>query len=120
MRNIGHFIGGKQVAGHLRPHRRRLPADDRRGASRAWRSPRKAELAPPSRTPQAAQPAWAATNPQRRARVMIKFLDLVDRDMDALADLLAREHGKTIADAKGDIQRGARGGRVLPAASRTC
>jgi malonate-semialdehyde dehydrogenase (acetylating)/methylmalonate-semialdehyde dehydrogenase len=53
-----------------------------------------------------AQVEWAATNPQRRGRVMMKFLDLVNREMDALADLLAREHGKTIADAKGDIQRG--------------
>ena len=54
----------------------------------------------------AAQPAWAATNPQRRVRVLMKFLDLVQREYDELADLLAREHGKTIADAKGDIQRG--------------
>ena len=54
----------------------------------------------------AAQPAWAATNPQRRARVMMKFLDLIAKENDALAELLAREHGKTIADAKGDIQRG--------------
>jgi malonate-semialdehyde dehydrogenase (acetylating) / methylmalonate-semialdehyde dehydrogenase len=53
-----------------------------------------------------AQPDWAATNPQRRARVMMKFLDLINREMDSLADLLAREHGKTVADAKGDIQRG--------------
>ena len=54
-----------------------------------------------------AQPAWAATNPQRRARVLMKFLELVARDMEPLAELLAREHGKTITDAKGDIQRGA-------------
>jgi malonate-semialdehyde dehydrogenase (acetylating) / methylmalonate-semialdehyde dehydrogenase len=54
----------------------------------------------------AAQPAWAATNPQRRARVFLKFLELVTRDMEALARLLAREHGKTIPDARGDIQRG--------------
>ena len=54
----------------------------------------------------AAQPAWAATNPQRRARVLMKFLELAARDNDKLADCLAREHGKTIADAKGDIQRG--------------
>jgi malonate-semialdehyde dehydrogenase (acetylating) / methylmalonate-semialdehyde dehydrogenase len=54
----------------------------------------------------AAQPAWAATNPQRRARVLMKFVDLVARDNDKLADALAREHGKTVADAKGDIQRG--------------
>ncbi len=54
----------------------------------------------------AAQPAWAATNPQRRARVLMKFIELVARDNDKLAEKLAREHGKTIPDAKGDIQRG--------------
>jgi malonate-semialdehyde dehydrogenase (acetylating) / methylmalonate-semialdehyde dehydrogenase len=54
----------------------------------------------------AAQPAWAATNPQRRARILVKFIDLVACSNDRLADKLAREHGKTIADAKGDIQRG--------------
>jgi malonate-semialdehyde dehydrogenase (acetylating) / methylmalonate-semialdehyde dehydrogenase len=53
-----------------------------------------------------AQVQWGATNPQRRARVLMKFLELVQRDYDLLAELLAREHGKTIADAKGDIQRG--------------
>jgi malonate-semialdehyde dehydrogenase (acetylating)/methylmalonate-semialdehyde dehydrogenase len=53
-----------------------------------------------------AQPAWAAMNPQRRARVMFAFKALVEREMDALARMLSLEHGKTIADAKGDIQRG--------------
>src|SRR6185295_2984524 len=54
----------------------------------------------------AAQPAWAATNPQRRARVLFKFLELVQNEYDDLAKLLSSEHGKTIADSKGDIQRG--------------
>jgi malonate-semialdehyde dehydrogenase (acetylating)/methylmalonate-semialdehyde dehydrogenase len=54
----------------------------------------------------AAQPAWAATNPQRRARVMFKFLELVHREFDSLAALLSSEHGKTIPDSRGDIQRG--------------
>jgi malonate-semialdehyde dehydrogenase (acetylating)/methylmalonate-semialdehyde dehydrogenase len=49
---------------------------------------------------------WAATNPQRRARVMMKFVELLHRDMDKLAEALSREHGKTIPDAKGDVQRG--------------
>ena len=53
-----------------------------------------------------AQPAWAATNPQKRTRVLMRFLDLVHRDMDDLARLLSAEHGKTFDDAKGDIQRG--------------
>ncbi|GAA6178981.1 CoA-acylating methylmalonate-semialdehyde dehydrogenase [Shimia sp. NS0008-38b] len=54
----------------------------------------------------AAQPAWGAVNPQRRARVLMKFVYLLQRDMDKLAEALSREHGKTIPDAKGDIQRG--------------
>ncbi|MGR3435488.1 MAG: aldehyde dehydrogenase family protein, partial [Shimia sp.] len=54
----------------------------------------------------AAQPAWAATNPQRRARVMMEFVRLLHRDMDALAEALSREHGKTLPDARGDVQRG--------------
>jgi malonate-semialdehyde dehydrogenase (acetylating)/methylmalonate-semialdehyde dehydrogenase len=53
-----------------------------------------------------AQPAWAALNPQRRARVMFNLKALIEAHMDELAHLLASEHGKVIADAKGDIQRG--------------
>jgi malonate-semialdehyde dehydrogenase (acetylating)/methylmalonate-semialdehyde dehydrogenase len=49
---------------------------------------------------------WGATNPQRRARVMMAMVGLLNRDMDKLAEALSREHGKTIPDAKGDIQRG--------------
>ncbi|WP_027259053.1 CoA-acylating methylmalonate-semialdehyde dehydrogenase [Leisingera aquimarina] len=54
----------------------------------------------------AAQPAWGATNPQKRARVMMAMVGLMNRDMDKLAEALSREHGKTIPDAKGDLQRG--------------
>ncbi len=53
-----------------------------------------------------AQKEWAALNPQRRARVMMKFIDLVNQNIDELAELLSLEHGKTVADSKGDIQRG--------------
>ncbi len=55
---------------------------------------------------EAAQPGWGATNPQKRARVLMRFLELIHRDMDELAALLSSEHGKTFDDAKGDIQRG--------------
>ena len=55
---------------------------------------------------EAAQPAWAATNPQRRARVMFNFKALVEANIDELAHILSSEHGKVIADSKGDIQRG--------------
>lgn len=54
----------------------------------------------------AAQREWAAYNPQRRARVMMRFIDLVNTHVDELAELLSREHGKTLEDARGDIQRG--------------
>ena len=53
-----------------------------------------------------AQPAWAATNPQKRGRVMMAMVHLLNRDMDKLAEALSKEHGKTIPDAKGDVQRG--------------
>ena len=52
------------------------------------------------------QPGWAATNPQRRARVMFEFKRLVEANIDELAQLLSSEHGKVVADAKGDVQRG--------------
>ena len=53
-----------------------------------------------------AQPGWAATNPQRRARVMLRYKELIEAHMEELAQLLSSEHGKVIADSKGDIQRG--------------
>ncbi len=55
---------------------------------------------------QAAQPGWAATNPQPRARVMFNFKALVEANMDEIARILSSEHGKVIADSQGDIQRG--------------
>ena len=54
----------------------------------------------------AAQPAWAATNPQRRARVMFEFKRLVEANIDELARLLSSEHGKVIADARATCSAG--------------
>jgi malonate-semialdehyde dehydrogenase (acetylating)/methylmalonate-semialdehyde dehydrogenase len=105
MRTIGHFIGGREVAGKSgRTGEVFTPMTGEVGATVALASA--AEVRAAVENAKAAQPGWAATNPQRRARVMMKFLQLVERDYDALADLLAREHGKTVADARGDIQRG--------------
>jgi malonate-semialdehyde dehydrogenase (acetylating) / methylmalonate-semialdehyde dehydrogenase len=53
-----------------------------------------------------AQLEWGAWNPQRRSRVLLKFLDLVAKDTKNLAKLLSSEHGKTVPDSIGDIQRG--------------
>jgi malonate-semialdehyde dehydrogenase (acetylating)/methylmalonate-semialdehyde dehydrogenase len=105
MIEYGHFIGGKRVAGTSgRTADVYQPMDGTVRAKVALAS--KAEVRAAVENARAAQPAWAATNPQRRARVLMKFLELAARDNDKLADCLAREHGKTIADAKGDIQRG--------------
>jgi malonate-semialdehyde dehydrogenase (acetylating)/methylmalonate-semialdehyde dehydrogenase len=105
MRDIGHFIGGKTVAGTSGRYADVFePMTGEVQARVALAS--KAELRAAVENARAAQPAWAATNPQRRARVLMRFLDLVHREYDALAELLAREHGKTVPDAKGDIQRG--------------
>ena len=105
MRSIGHFIGGKEVQGSSgRTADVWEPMTGDVQAKVALAS--KAEVRAAVENARAAQPEWAATNPQRRARVMMKFLELAQRDYDKLADLLAREHGKTVPDAKGDIQRG--------------
>ncbi|NBJ09634.1 CoA-acylating methylmalonate-semialdehyde dehydrogenase [Microvirga arsenatis] len=105
MREVGHFIGGKQVPGKSgRTTEFFQPMTGEVIGRVALAS--KDELRQAVENAKAAQPAWAATNPQRRARVMMKFLELIARETDSLAEMLAREHGKTIVDAKGDIQRG--------------
>src|ERR1700730_13161231 len=105
MREIGHFIGGKTVSGTsgrsgdvFNPNTGEVQAKVALAA--------KSEVAHAIANAAAAQPAWAATNPQRRARVLFKFLELAQKEFDSLARLLSSEHGKTFADARGDIQRG--------------
>ena len=55
---------------------------------------------------QAAFPAWADTPPIRRARVMFKFLELLNQQKDALAHAITAEHGKVFTDAQGEVARG--------------
>lgn len=105
MRQIGHFIGGKHVAGTSgRTADVYQPMDGSVIGKVALASA--ADMRAAVENALEAQPKWAAVNPQRRARVLMKFLDLIAQNNDELAELLAREHGKTIPDAKGDIQRG--------------
>jgi malonate-semialdehyde dehydrogenase (acetylating)/methylmalonate-semialdehyde dehydrogenase len=105
MQELTHFIGGKDVRG---TSGRFADGFEPMTGETISRIPlaSAAEVRHAVENAKAAQPAWAATNPQRRARVFMKFLQLVERDNDKLAEKLAREHGKTIPDAKGDIQRG--------------
>ena len=105
MRTIGHFIGGREVkgtSGRTADVFEPMTGDVQAKLDLAS----KTEVRAAVENAKAAQAEWGATNPQRRARVMMKFLELAQRDYDKLADLLAREHGKTVPDAKGDIQRG--------------
>ena len=104
MKQIGHFINGKEVAGSGRTADIFNPATGEVEAQVALAT--NEEMAEAVAKAKEAQPAWAATNPQRRARVLMKFVDLLHRDMDKLAEALSREHGKTIPDAKGDVIRG--------------
>src|SRR5437667_5377190 len=105
MRQIGHFVGGKEVKGTSGRYGDVFnPNTGEVQAKVAFA--KHAEVEHAIAVAEAAQAAWAATNPQRRARVLFKFLELAQRDYDNLATLLSSEHGKTVADAKGDIQRG--------------
>src|SRR5262249_25893215 len=105
MREIGHFVGGTEIKGNS--GRFGDIVDPNTGEVQARVAlARHAEVEHATVVAASAQPAWAATNPQRRARIMFRFLELVNRDYDSLAALLSSEHGKTIADSRGDIQRG--------------
>src|SRR5882762_1862861 len=102
---ISHFINGKRTTG--KSTRTADVMDPNTGQVQA-----KAPMASSADVDAAvagaveAQKEWAAFNPQRRARVMMKFVDLVNQNVDELAELLSLEHGKTLADSRGDIQRG--------------
>ncbi len=105
MRSYGHFIGGKAVpgtSGRTAPVWQPMTGEQIAEVALAT----VAEVRAAVENARAAQPEWAAVNPQRRARVLMKFLEICNARADILADLLAREHGKTIPDAKGDLQRG--------------
>jgi len=105
MKMIGHYVGGRTVEGASG----RLgdvfdPNTGEVQAKVALASAGEVEAAIANAAE--AQVAWAAENPQKRARVLFRFLQLAQAEMDSLAALLSAEHGKTIPDAKGDIQRG--------------
>src|SRR5688500_19169360 len=104
LRDIDHFIGGSSYSSDGRegevfdPNQGAVQARVRLGTA--------ADLERAMESARAAQPAWAATNPQRRARVMFNYKALVEARIDELAEILSSEHGKVIDDAKGDIKRG--------------
>ncbi|HEY5411719.1 MAG TPA: CoA-acylating methylmalonate-semialdehyde dehydrogenase, partial [Caulobacteraceae bacterium] len=105
MRTVDHFISGARVPG--RSGRFGDIFEPNTGGTQgrvAFASDQ--EIGAAVRSAAEAQPGWAATNPQRRARVMFEFKRLVEARMEELAGLLSSEHGKVLADSRGDIQRG--------------
>jgi malonate-semialdehyde dehydrogenase (acetylating)/methylmalonate-semialdehyde dehydrogenase len=105
MKEIGHWINGKLVAGTSGRFADIMnPATGEVQARVALATV--AELNSAIADAAKAQIGWAATNPQRRARVMMAFGALINQHMEKLAELVSREHGKTLPDARGDVQRG--------------
>jgi malonate-semialdehyde dehydrogenase (acetylating)/methylmalonate-semialdehyde dehydrogenase len=105
MQEIGHFIGGRPVAGGSGSFGDVFnPATGELSARVAMASA--GELDQAVAAALAAWPAWATTPPLRRARVMFRFKELLERDRKLLAALVTAEHGKTLPDAEGEVQRG--------------
>ena len=105
MRDIAHFVNGQTLTGSsgrfgdvFNPNTGEVQARVQFATD--------AEMDAAVQAAAKAQIGWAATNPQRRARVMFEFKRLIERDMNSLAEILSSEHGKVVADSKGDIQRG--------------
>jgi malonate-semialdehyde dehydrogenase (acetylating)/methylmalonate-semialdehyde dehydrogenase len=105
MRDITHFIDGAAVKGTSgRFGDVYNPNTGEVQARVALATPAEVDAAVQSAV--RAQAGWAAVNPQRRARVMFEFKRLLEANMNELAEMLSAEHGKVIADSKGDVQRG--------------
>ena len=105
MKELTHFIGGKHVNGTsgrfgdvFNPSTGDVQAKVALASKAEMRSAVEAALK--------VFPEWSAVNPQRRARVMFNFKGLIEKHMDELAHMLSSEHGKVLADSRGDIQRG--------------
>ncbi|NNE57820.1 MAG: CoA-acylating methylmalonate-semialdehyde dehydrogenase [Hellea sp.] len=105
MRQIGHFIDGENVAGKssrtsdiYNPNTGQVQAQVALATA--------AEIDEAVDSAEEAQRIWANTNPQRRARVMFDYKQLLHKHMDELAELLSLEHGKVVADSRGDVMRG--------------
>jgi malonate-semialdehyde dehydrogenase (acetylating) / methylmalonate-semialdehyde dehydrogenase len=105
MKELTHFIAGKHVKGTsgrfgdvFNPSTGEVQAKVPFAAKGEMRAAVEAALK--------VFPEWSSVNPQRRARVMFNFKALVEKNMDELAHMLSIEHGKVIADSRGDIQRG--------------
>ena len=102
---IGHYIGGKAhtgSAGRSQPVYNPATGEVTGHVALANGADVNAAVA----AAQAAFPAWSDTPPIRRARVMFKFLELLNANKDKLAHCITAEHGKVFTDAQGEVSRG--------------
>ena len=105
MHTIGHFVNGQHFAGtSTRTQPVFNPAKGMQTAQVALAN--RADVNQAVAAAQEAFPAWAEAAPLKRARVMFKFLELVQARKDELAEAITREHGKVFTDAQGEVQRG--------------
>ncbi|GAA3278373.1 CoA-acylating methylmalonate-semialdehyde dehydrogenase [Dactylosporangium vinaceum] len=105
MREIKHWLDGQAVAG---TSGRQLPVwDPATGEQQAYVvAATAAETDAAVASALAAFPAWRAASLSRRAEVMFRFRELVDANRKEIAALVSAEHGKTVADAEGELARG--------------
>lgn len=105
MQIIGHYIGGQSVAGTGERFGAVFnPATGEQSARLALATADEVKAAIANAT--AAFPAWANTPPLRRARVLFRFKQILERDFDDLARIIVAEHGKVFDDARGEVMRG--------------
>ena len=104
METVGHFIDGSRIAGGSANAPITDPSTGKVTKQVALGS--KADVDKAVAAAAAAFPAWAATPAPRRAAVMFRFKELIEKHADELARLITSEHGKVLSDARGSLQRG--------------
>ena len=103
--DVGHFIHGERVSGTgSRSQAVFNPATGAR--ARKLLLGEAADVDAAVASAKAAFPKWADTPPIKRARVMLRFLELMNRHHDELAAIITAEHGKVFSDAQGEVARG--------------
>jgi malonate-semialdehyde dehydrogenase (acetylating)/methylmalonate-semialdehyde dehydrogenase len=105
VRELSHFINGQRAAGASGRFGDVFDPAQGRVAARVPFADT-ADVAAAVAAAKAAFPAWSATSPLQRARLMFKFKALLDAHHDELAELVTRDHGKLFSDAKGEVLRG--------------
>jgi malonate-semialdehyde dehydrogenase (acetylating)/methylmalonate-semialdehyde dehydrogenase len=104
MKQINHFINGELSASKGNTQPVYNPATGETIAEVVFADMATIELA--IQAARTAFPTWSATPPVRRARILFNYKTLLEKNLDALAGLVTAEHGKTLVDARGSVQRG--------------